>query len=178
MSLIVVDVEADGPCPGPYSMVSFGAVVVDENLDKTFFGQVRPISNNFKQSALNYIKVSREEHLTYEDPILVIKRFEEWLQRNSKGQPVFLSDNNGFDWQFINYYFCCYNNEVNPFGHSSRRIGDLYSGLRNKMKASSEWKRLRKTKHTHNPVDDVKGNAEALLSFSRKFGLVLPHEMP
>jgi hypothetical protein len=29
------------------------------------------------------------------------------------------------------------------------------------MRAS--WKQLRDTKHTHNPVDDAKGNAEAIL---------------
>lgn len=28
MNLVVVDVEADGPIPGEYSMVCFGAVVV------------------------------------------------------------------------------------------------------------------------------------------------------
>lgn len=27
MSLIMIDIEADGPIPGDYSMVSFGAVV-------------------------------------------------------------------------------------------------------------------------------------------------------
>ncbi len=29
MSWIMVDIEADGPIPGDYSMVSFGAVVVE-----------------------------------------------------------------------------------------------------------------------------------------------------
>ena len=27
----------------------------------------------------------------------------------------------------------------------------------------AQWKHLRITKHTHNPVDDARGNAEALL---------------
>jgi hypothetical protein len=30
---------------------------------------------------------------------------------------------------------------------------------------------LRRTKHSHNPVDDAKGNAEALLTMKEKFGL-------
>lgn len=39
---------------------------------------------------------------------------------------------------------------------------------------NQEWKRLyRKTKHTHNPVDDAKGNAEALLAF-KEMGLKFP----
>ena len=29
-------------------------------------------------------------------------------------------------------------------------------------KDHTSWKKFRKTKHTHNPVDDAKGNAEAL----------------
>ena len=33
MSYIVVDIEADGPIPGDYSMVCFGAVVVEEGLN-------------------------------------------------------------------------------------------------------------------------------------------------
>lgn len=32
MSYIMVDIEADGPIPGDYSMVSFGAVIVEPGL--------------------------------------------------------------------------------------------------------------------------------------------------
>ena len=39
----MVDIESDGPIPGDYSMISIGAVVVDEQLDKTFYGQLKPI---------------------------------------------------------------------------------------------------------------------------------------
>ncbi|WP_264821498.1 hypothetical protein [Acinetobacter shaoyimingii] len=33
------------------------------------------------------------------------------------------------------------------------------------------FKHLRKTAHTHNPVDDAKGNAEALLALKKDYGL-------
>jgi len=33
------------------------------------------------------------------------------------------------------------------------------------------FKHLRKTKHTHNPADDARGNAEALLQIKETFGL-------
>jgi hypothetical protein len=33
------------------------------------------------------------------------------------------------------------------------------------------FKHLRKTKHTHNPVDDARGNAEALLRIKDEYGL-------
>ena len=35
--MVVVDVEADGPIPGEYSMVCFGAVVVEPSLRKAFY---------------------------------------------------------------------------------------------------------------------------------------------
>ena len=51
MSLYVVDVEADGPIPGKYSMVSFGAVLVEPGLGRTFHGKTRPISEAFLPEA-------------------------------------------------------------------------------------------------------------------------------
>lgn len=75
---------------------------------------------------------------------------------------VFVSDNLAFDWQFINYTFHRFLGR-NPFGFSGRRIGDLYAGLVCDVYKATEWKKLRETRHTHHPVDDAKGNAEALL---------------
>lgn len=75
---------------------------------------------------------------------------------------------NCFDWQFINYYMHRYL-MANPFGFSGRRINDIYSGLVGSGFSQNEWKRLyRRTAHTHHPVDDAKGNAEALLAFREK----------
>ncbi len=172
MSLFVVDVESDGPAPGLYSMVSFGVARVDEALATTFYGQVRPISEKWVAEALAVSGISREEHRRYEDPKAVMERFAAWLKEHSKGRPVFVSDNPAFDWQFINYYFHAFTGG-NPFGFSGRRIGDLYCGLVKNMFAGSEWKKLRKTEHTHHPVDDAKGNAEALLAFAGEYGLSL-----
>lgn len=160
MSLIVVDVEADGPIAGEYSIVCFGAVVVDHKLDKTFYGKMKPITRKWYQDALAISGFSRDEHLEFDDPYTVMSDFNMWIKSNSIGQPKFISDNPAFDWQFINYYFHVYLNK-NPFGFSARRIGDLYSGLVKDGRA--QWKHLRKTKHDHNPVSDAKGNAEALL---------------
>jgi len=173
LSLFIVDVESDGPAPGLYSMVSFGAIKVDENLDTTFHGQVRPICEKWIPEALAVSGVTREQHQQYEDAEAVMPQFAAWLQEYSVERPVFVSDNLAFDWQFINYYFHAFLGS-NPFGFSGRRIGDLYSGLVKDMWAASAWKKLRKTAHTHNPVDDAKGNAEALLTFAREHNLRLP----
>jgi hypothetical protein len=169
MSFIVVDVEADGPIPGKYSMVSFGAIIVEPTLTKTFYGEVKPISEEYVPEALAVSGFTREQHLTFGDPKQVMLDFKKWINENSKGQPVFISDNPAFDWQWINYYFHYYLDE-NPFGFSARRIGDLYCGMKNDAYLNKEWKKLRKTRHDHNPVNDAKGNAEALLAM-KKMGL-------
>ncbi len=172
MSFIIVDVEADGPIPHKYSMVSFGAIVVEPSLTKTFYGKVRPVSEEWIPEALAISGVSREEHLTFENPETVMVQFKNWMKANSKGNPLFLSDNLAFDWQWINYYFHYFLNE-NPFGFSGRRIGDLYSGMVRDLFKASDYKKFRKTKHTHHPVEDAKGNAEAMLAL-REMGLKFP----
>ncbi len=168
MSYIMVDIESDGHIPGDYSMISFGAVIVDEALDRTFYGKLKPISEQWIPEALAVSGHSREETLQFDDPKEVMQRFAKWIKTNSKGRPVFISDNNGFDWMFICWYFHHFMNE-NPFGHSSQNLGSLYKGLVNDT--FKNFKHLRVTKHTHHPVDDAKGNAEALLTMKKEMNL-------
>lgn len=44
MSIIMVDIESDGPIPGNYSMILLGAVLVNESLSKAFYRKLKPIS--------------------------------------------------------------------------------------------------------------------------------------
>ena len=150
-------------------MVCFGAVKFDDQLDKSFYGRTRPISDRFLPEALAISGFSREQHLAFDDPKTVMEKFAAWLQQNTRSRPIFVSDNLAFDWQFINYYFHRFLG-TNPFGFSGRRIGDMYAGLVKDASKATEWKKYRVTAHTHNPVDDARGNAEALRKF-REFGL-------
>lgn len=166
----MVDIESDGPIPGEYSMVSFGAIKVQEDLKNApvFHGKLCPISNNWFAQALNVSGYSRDETCTFPLPQITMKHFFKWVkEENTCQQPIFIADNNGFDWSFINWYFHKFVG-ANPFGYSSRNLNDLYKGMKNNMQVN--FKHLRKTKHTHNPVDDARGNAEALLSM-QKMGL-------
>jgi DNA polymerase III epsilon subunit-like protein len=168
MTWIMVDVESDGPIPGDYSLVCFGAVVVEPGLGRTFYGRLRPISDKWIPEALAVSGFSREETMTFDDPKVVMTAFEEWVRTHGGKRPLFVSDNNGFDWQFINYYFHHFVGR-NPFGFSSQNLGSLYKGLVKDTFAT--FKHLRKTPHTHHPVDDARGNAEALLAMKTKLGL-------
>ena len=171
MTYIMVDIEADGPIPGDYSMVSIGAVVVDERLDKIFFGKLKPISTDYDEEALAVSGYSREETMAFAKPEKVMLAFESWILENTKGKAYFISDNNGFDWMFICWYFHHFIKR-NPFGHSSTNLGSLYKGL---IKDTyKNFKHLRDTDHTHNPVDDAIGNAEALIKMKKEMGLRIP----
>jgi hypothetical protein len=164
----MVDVESDGPIPGDYSLVCFGALVVEPGLERSFYGRLRPISDRFDPEALAVSGFSREETLVFDDPKEVMTRFAEWLTENGGKRLVFISDNNGYDWQFINWYFHHFLG-WNPFGHSSQNLGSLYKGL--VKDTFTSFKHLRRTSHTHHPVDDARGNAEALLHMKDEMGL-------
>lgn len=177
MTFFSVDIEADGPAPGLYSMLSIGLVAVRPDLDDRFYCELKPISDDFVPSALEVSGLDRRR-LAEEgaEPAQAMARLRRFLADASRGRPVFISDNPGFDFAFVNYYLHAFGPDrsaggdeaeadPNPFGHSSRRIGDLWAGLVGDASRSSDWKELRRTGHTHNALDDAVGNAEALLAF-------------
>jgi len=133
MTLIFVDVEANGLAPCVARTTEFGAVEYKTRL--TFHGQ--------------------------DDSCGTMEEFAAWIGMFSKkGRPIFVSDNPAFDFQWINDAFHKHLGR-NPFGHSARRISDFYAGLVGDFYKTQEWKSLRITSHDHNPVHDALGNAEA-----------------
>lgn len=168
---VVLDVESDGPCPGLYNMISFGLVSV-LNPEDSFLGEVAPIvPNPGIAAARQAVGVSFETQKSFRPAEEVMKDAFGWLSELSGGQRVTIwSDNPAFDWQFWNWYCHKFIGE-NPAGFSARRIGDLDAGRRNAPLNATAWKKHRVTKHTHNPVDDARGNAEALRWILEQMGL-------
>lgn len=113
---------------------------------------------------------SREQTLEFQAPERVMSSFDRWLAEQAGRRLLFISDNNGFDWQFVNWYFHHFL-QKNPFGFSSSNLGSLYKGL--VKDTFKTFKHLRRTRHTHHPVDDARGNAEALLHMKQVLGLKL-----
>ena len=167
MPYVMVDIEADGPIPGDFSMIALGAIVVEPTLDRVFSARMKPISERWIPDALAVSGFTREQTLAFDEPRAAMQRFAEWIAQ-LHGRPIFVSDNNGFDWMFVCWYLHHFTG-ANPFGHSSQNLGSLYKGLVKDARAS--FKHLRKTRHTHDPVDDARGNAEALLHLRDQLGL-------
>ena len=154
MSLIFVDCEAWGGCPATGDLTEFGAVAYSNMA--TFHGVLVETTPDPNNPVCPLHKVKCSDGKRYE----VFSAFLKWLELNVEGHPVFISDNPAFDWQWINDGFWR-SLGFNPFEHSARRIGDYYAGLVGDFSKASKWKKLRITKHDHNPVHDAIGNAEA-----------------
>lgn len=147
-------------------MIALGACTLDRK--HTFVDYIKPISEQWVPEALAVSGFSREQTLLFNDPYAIMGQFNRWIRSTGDAPYVFYADNNGFDWQFVNWYFHHFRGS-NPFGFSSRNINDIFHGLRKDMRAS--FKRLRKTAHDHNPLNDAIGNAEALEAMIERYGL-------
>jgi hypothetical protein len=162
---IIVDCEASGPCPTCGDLIEFAAIAED---GRSFTSdKFSPMFDKFDPGAYHALKLTRAEHIAYTGSFNdEAARFQEWLGQFERC--TFWSDNPAFDWQWINWLFHS-NGLGNPFGFSARRIGDLYAGLTGDIKNHTKWKKFRKTKHTHDPLDDARGNLEAFEHIRKTF---------
>jgi DNA polymerase III epsilon subunit-like protein len=162
MMYISVDVEASGPFPPDYSMLSVGAVVV-ERPRIMFYRELKPLSDNYVKEALEVSGFTMEQaNRNGKDPATVMQEFAEWVEKlPKKGKPKFVGYPAGFDWQFVNYYFLKYVGR-NPFGLAPVDIRSVYFGMFPTENGFTVKKEDMKKKlgvtasHTHNALDDAK----------------------
>ncbi len=164
---ISVDIEASGPIPGEYSMLSLGAAVVG-NISQNFYVELKPITEKFIAEALKVSQFSLEElQKNGVEPAAAMKLFAEWIaQVSTEKRPVLVAFNATFDWQFVNYYFHRFLGR-NPFGISGLDIKAYYMGKKGcswgetaKRRFDEEF--LSGRKHTHNARDDALEQAEMM----------------
>ncbi len=162
---ISVDVEASGPIPGEYSLLSIGACVAYEP-ERTFDCLLKPVSMNADPKALEVTGMRLEElAVTGLDPTAGMLRFAKWINEvSNEGTPVFVGLNACFDWSFVNYYFMRFNG-TNPFGFAALDIKSLFMGARGCSwleTRSSEMKRVlyATSTGTHDALEDAQFQAE------------------
>lgn len=158
---VVVDIETNGSVPPIYSMISLGAVH-HENPTNTFYAEMHPISPNFIPKAYEVNGFSHDQVQYFEEPRIVMLRFHDWLKevRGDDDRLLFVSDTTSFDFSFVNYYLWRFVG-YNVFGHAPLSIHNLLKGHTGNLKANIYH--LRDTAHTHNALDDAKGNQEAFM---------------
>lgn len=176
-NLFVVDVEATDKTPATGVMTEFGVVHVVTG--KAFYAHLYNFHPHPDIPALPVIETDDNGNPVVNpywdaidaDGVSVRNRHPRldrcatelrgWVHGFGVDRPTLVSDNNGFDAMWLNCFTDAQIKQL-VFGHSSRRIGDFYAGTQGQWDKQSAWKRLRDTPHTHNPVDDARGNAEAL----------------
>lgn len=162
---ISVDIEASGPIPGEYSMLSLGACLV-ENPTITFYVELRPINDRFVPAALDVTGFS----LIYledvgREPSDAMSAFRDWIREVAANRrPVFVGFNASFDWAFVNWYFHIFLKE-NPFGIAALDIKAYYMGLSGVAWSETTSSRLPEEfkstqSKTHNALDDAIAQAE------------------
>lgn len=162
---VSIDIEASGPIPGIYSMLSIGATVVRDT-SKKFYVELKPLNKNFVDKALqvaNFNLEWLEEH--GRDPAAAMLEFEKWIKEISVGRrPVFVGFNAPFDWMFVCYYFHAFLGR-NPFGTNALDQKAYYMGMMNTSWGDTIKRKIRKyfrpkQKHTHHALDDAVEQAE------------------
>ena len=175
MKHIIVDIETDGPCPGKGSILSLGACTLDES--ETWYKEFKPmayVSCDWKTVAwLKEQGLDREELTkTGIPPREAMENFDNWLTFVAKGDRLrFVADNAGFDWMFVCYYLHHFVGSC-QFGFSPLSLTSLYTGITGDMRRANEYKKKYRTvEHSHNALDDARGNAGALRTLASK-GLI------
>jgi hypothetical protein len=174
---ISVDIEADGPIPGPYSMLSIGAAVAGRQdaggytatdpEAHTFYRELRPISDAFVPEALAVSGLDRDR-LAVEggEPAAVMGEFTAWVREVGRGaQPVMCGYPASYDWTFLYWYLMRFTG-ASPFGHSGcMDMKTLYATkarlpLRAVAKGTMPRELLSRRRHTHHALDDAIEQAE------------------
>ncbi|GLX22759.1 MULTISPECIES: 3'-5' exonuclease [Streptomyces] len=176
---ISVDIEADGPIPGPYSMISFGAAVAGRQDGavytaadperQTFYRELRPISDRYVDAALAVSGLDRARLLREgADPAAAMAEFRAWVREVSAGaQPVMCGYPASFDWTFLYWYLIEFGDD-SPFGHSGcLDMKTLYAAkarvpLRAAVKGRMPRELRSQRRHTHHALDDAVEQAELM----------------
>ncbi len=159
---VAVDVEADGPIPGVYSMLSIGMAVVGRP-ELRFYSELRPITEEFVAEALAVSGLDRDRLLREAPtPEEVMRAATDWVDGlRAEGIPVFLAAPAVWDGMYVHWYFVRFAGR-NPFGATGGGV-DLRSYWMGAQ--GCEWNESHKREmkrelgiehpHTHNALDDA-----------------------
>lgn len=139
---VSVDIEASGPSPSRYSILSIGACLVDDP-SRAFYAELRPRSTEADPAAMRVHDLSLDELAARgEEPATALRRLEDWLAAELDGRtPVFVGHNAAFDWMFVADAFHRYLGH-NPFGHAPLDTKSFFAGLTGEPWSATDLERI------------------------------------
>lgn len=167
----VTDVETTGPDFSYHNMYQFASVPVLQDgtvLEGAVYDVDFDPARGHDQDTLDFLKRdlqiipetlrARETKIAPAGAMLTFNSFVRGVLRDvGATKPLFVADNLAFDWGFIHTYFHQYLSK-NPFGYAGRNIPCLSAGFYGSRKA---WEEFITEPHTHDALDDTRGNAGA-----------------
>ena len=162
---VSTDIEADGPIPGIYSMLSFGsaAYLADKTLVSTFSANLEtlpdaisnPKTMEWWKTQPEAWKVCRENTQT---PEKAMRDYLAWLKGLPRS-PVFVGYPAAYDFMFVYWYLIRFTGE-SPFSHSALDIKTFAMSLmktnyRQSTKKNMPKRWFDKLPHSHKALDDA-----------------------
>jgi len=162
---VSTDVEADGPIPGPNSMLSFGSAAyrADKTLVGTFTANLETLSGAagapetmaWWQTQPEAWAACRKDP---QPPQRVMQNYLAWLKQ-LPGKPVFVAYPAAYDFLFVYWYLIKFTSE-SPFSHSALDIKTYAMALlrcdyRDATKRNMPKRWFDDVPHTHRALDDA-----------------------
>lgn len=162
---VSTDVEADGPIPGPHSMLSFAsaAFTADGRLVSTFTANLELLKGAAGHpDTMAWWEGNKEAwaetRTRLQSPSEAMREYVVWLEALS-GKPVFVGYPAAYDFLFVYWYLLSFAGE-SPFGHSALDIKtyamavlDLPYRQSTKPNMPKRW--FSASPHTHVALDDA-----------------------
>jgi hypothetical protein len=164
---VSTDIEADGPIPGPHSMLSFGSAAfrADKTLVGTFEANLATLPGAQGDSKTMQWWQRQPEAWTacrtnIREPVEVMPEYVGWL-KSLPGRPVFVGYPAGYDFMFVYWYLTRFAGE-SPFSHSALDIKTYAMALlgrdyRDSVKKNMPSRWFDDFPHTHRALDDAMG---------------------
>ncbi len=164
---VSTDIEADGPIPGPNSMLSFAsaAYLADKTLVGTFSVNLELLSGASGDPKTMAWWAEQPEAWAacrsgLRDPAEAMPAYVAWL-KTLPGKPVFVAYPAAYDFMFVYWYMIRFAGE-SPFSHSALDIKSYAMAVLGKEYRESTKRNMPKAwfddqPHTHVALDDAKG---------------------
>lgn len=162
---VSTDVEADGPIPGPHSMLSLAsaAYLADKTLVATFSANLEPLpgATGDPQTMAWWRRNPEAWRICRSDPqppAVAMQSYLDWLTR-LPGRPVFVGYPAAYDFMFVYWYLIRFTG-LSPFSHSALDMKTLAMtlmgcGYREATKRRMPRRWFDDLPHTHVALDDA-----------------------